>query len=500
MTATTDRSLPATPTRDVDVLIVGAGLSGIGAGCHLQTEAPGSTYAILEAREASGGTWDLFRYPGVRSDSDMFTLGYRFKPWSADQSIAGGALILDYIRETSREYAVEEHIRYSTRVTQAAWSSETGQWSVSAEVDGVVQTWTCRFLYLCSGYYRYDEGFTPDWAGLGDFSGELVHPQHWPEDFDATGKKVIVVGSGATAVTIVPALAEAAKRVTMLQRSPSFLMPLPAADPIADFLRKHLSPERAYRAIRWKNVKMGTAMYSYCRKRPERVRAMLRKAAVKRLPEGFDVDTHFKPAYNPWDQRMCLVPDGDFYAAIRSGKADVVTDHIDTFTPTGIRLRSGEELPADIVITATGLNLLPLGGIELTVDGETVNIPERLAFKGMMLDGVPNLAFALGYTNASWTLKVDLVSSYVARLLTLMKQRGKVIVTPRRPAAAMSMTPFIEMTSGYFERSRDLLPQQGDRAPWRLEQHYGKDSPLFAGPVDDPALEFSAVRQQANSA
>ena len=497
MTTTTDRPEAVLHAATVDVLIVGAGLSGIGAACHLQTDAPGTTYAILEARATSGGTWDLFRYPGVRSDSDMYTLGYRFKPWNQAASIADGDLILDYIRETSREYGVEQHIRYGTRVIAAAWSSADAVWTVTAEANGQTSTWTCRFLYLCSGYYRYDEGYTPDWPGLDDFTGQVIHPQLWPAEFDATDKKVVVIGSGATAVTIVPALAEAAERVTMLQRSPSYLLPAPATDPIAGFLRKHLSSETAYRAIRWKNIKVGTFTYALCRKRPKQVRALLRRFTVKSLPEGYDVDTHFTPSYNPWDQRMCLVPDGDFFAAVRSGKADVVTDHIETFTPTGIRLRSGAELPADIVITATGLNLLPLGGIAMTVDGEPISVPERLAFKGMMLEGVPNLAFALGYTNASWTLKIDLVSSYVARLVALMKQRGQSTVTPRRPAYAMATEPFIDMTSGYFERSRALMPQQGDRAPWRLAQHYGRDSVLFTGPVDDPALEFTAVRTSA---
>ena len=471
---------------------MGAGLSGIGAACHLQTDAPGTTYEIVEARETSGGTWDLFRYPGVRSDSDMFTLGYSFKPWTGARSIAGGDDILSYLRETSVEHGVDRHIRYSTKVVAARWSTERARWTVTVEdvASGERTDRTCGFLYLCSGYYRYDEGYTPDWPGLSDFGGQLVHPQHWPADLDVTGKRVVVIGSGATAVTLVPVLAETAERVTMLQRSPSYLMPFPTADPVAALLRKVLPEERAYRAIRWKNVRMGTAIYVLCRKRPARVRALLRSLAVKRLPEGFDVDTHFSPTYEPWDQRMCLVPEGDFFTSIRAGKADVVTDHIEAFTPTGLRLRSGAELAADVVVTATGLNLLPLGGISLVVDGEPVRIPERVAYKGMMLDGVPNLAFALGYTNASWTLKVDLVSAYVARLLVRMRQPGSAVVTPRRPTAPMATTPFIEMTSGYFERSRDALPLQGDAAPWRLEQHYGRDSRLFVGSVDDAALEF----------
>jgi monooxygenase len=481
-----------TAPQHVDVLIVGAGLSGIGAACHLQTDAPGTSYAILEARGASGGTWDLFRFPGVRSDSDMFTLGYAFRPWKEAKAMAGGEEILRYVRETGAAYGVDRHISYHSRVVQADWSGEDARWTVMVEHagSGARSTRTCGFLYLCSGYYRYDQGYTPTWPGRQDFTGAVVHPQHWPEDLDVTGKRVVVIGSGATAVTLVPALAEAGAQVTMLQRSPSFIMALPARDPIADLLRKVLPERQGYAAVRWKNARIGTAIYGICRKYPARMRALLRKGVLKRLPAGYDVDKHFTPAYEPWDQRLCLVPDGDLFTAIRSGKADVVTDHIEAFTATGLLLRSGAELAADVVVTATGLNLLPLGGIELTVDGEAVLIPDRVAYKGMMLDGVPNLAFALGYTNASWTLKVDLVSSYVGRLLSRMERSGHAIVTPRLPSEAMGTSPFIEMTSGYFERSRSSLPLQGDRAPWRLQQHYFRDATLFRGPIDDKELEF----------
>ncbi len=492
MTTTTDHAEDVTATRHVDVLVVGAGLSGIGAACHLQTDSPGSTYAILEARGASGGTWDQFRYPGVRSDSDMFTLGYDFRPWTGAKSIADGDEILRYLRETATAYGVDQHIRYHTRVLGAEWSGNDARWTVTVEdtESGVHTTRTCSFLYLCSGYYRYDEGYTPTWPGSEGFGGVVVHPQHWPADLDVTGKRVVVIGSGATAVTLVPALAKTAALVTMLQRSPSYVMQIAEGDPIADLLRKVLPERRAYDAIRWKNVRMATALYTISRKYPARVRALLRKAALKRLPAGFDVDTHFSPAYEPWDQRMCFVPDGDFFAAIRSGKADVVTDHIETFTETGIRLRSGAELEADVVVTATGLNLLPLGGIKLTVDGEAVVISERVAYKGMMLEGVPNLAFAMGYTNAPWTLKVDLVSSYLGRLLGFMGQNGDAVVTPRLPSRPMATSPFIDMTSGYFERSRASMPLQGDAAPWRLQQHYIKDSALYLGPINDEGLEF----------
>ena len=493
---TTTAPLPSTGvTTDLehtDVLIVGAGLSGIGAACHLQTEAPGTSYVVLEARGSSGGTWDLFRYPGVRSDSDMFTLGYEFRPWTRPKSIADGGDILAYIRETAAEHAVDEHISYSQRVTAAEWSSEQARWTVTVEhVDtGERSTRTCGFVYLCSGYYRYDEGYTPDWPGREDYRGLVVHPQHWPADLDVTGKRVVVIGSGATAVTLVPALAATAEKVTMLQRSPSYLLPLPGTDPVANLLRRLLPADRAYAAIRWKNVHTSTLMYEFMRKRPARTKALLRRLAIKRLPDGFDVDTHFRPSYDPWDQRMCMVPDGDFFDAVRAGTADVATDHVQAFTASGLRLRSGAELEADIVVTATGLNLAPLGGIQLTVDGEPVAIPERVAYKGMMLDGVPNLAFALGYTNASWTLKVDLVSSWVARLLRTMQQNGQASATPQLPDTPMTTAPFIEMTSGYFERSRAILPRQGDRAPWRLQQHYAKDGPMFRGPFTDPALRF----------
>ena len=483
------------PPAHVDVLIVGAGLSGIGAACHLQTTTPGTSYALVEAREASGGTWDLFRYPGVRSDSDMFTLGYGFQPWKHAESIVGGDVILDYIRQTATDHQVDQHIRYSTRVLGADWSSEQARWTVTVQnpLTGERSTQTCGFLYLCSGYYDYDAGYTPDWPGREQFTGQVVHPQHWPADLDVTGKKVVVVGSGATAVTLVPALAATAARVTMLQRSPSYVLALPPADPIADLLRKVLPEQTAYRAIRWKNIKVSTAIYGLSRRFPDQIRGLLRKAAIKQLPAGFDVDTHLTPTYAPWDQRMCMVPGGDFFTAIRDGKADIVTDHIESYTATGFALRSGTSIEADVVVTATGLNLLPLAGLLLTVDGADVTVSDHVAYKGMMLDGVPNLAFALGYTNASWTLKVDLVSDYLGRLLRTMAQGGHTVVTPRLPAAPMVTSPFIDMASGYFERARTTLPRQGDRAPWRLRQHYAKDAVLFAGDGQHDDLEFSSA-------
>lgn len=476
----------------VDVLIVGAGLSGIGAACRLQSDVPGATYAILEARAASGGTWDLFRFPGVRSDSDMFTLGFPFRPWSKTHAIAAGGDILRYLRETAAEYGVDRQISYHSRVAAADWSTDAARWTVTVEDTrtGARSERTCGFLYLCPGYYRYDEGYTPDWPGQDSFAGIIVHPQQWPDDLDLAGQRVVLIGSGATAATILPAIADTAAHVTMLQRSPSFVLSMPNADPLADLLRKVLPERRAYAAVRWKNARLATVIYGFCRKHPARARAILQKSAARQLPDGYDIATHFTPAYEPWDQRMCLVPDGDFFAAIKAGKAEVVTDQIEKFTSAGLRLRSGAELPADVIITATGLNLLPLGGIAMTMDGERVNPGEHVAYKAMMLDGVPNVAFAIGYTNASWTLKVDMVARYVTRMLRFMRERGYATVTPRVPASGVATSPLIDMTSGYFERSRHLLPLQGDRAPWRIRQHYFKDAALYRGPVDQDGLEF----------
>jgi cation diffusion facilitator CzcD-associated flavoprotein CzcO len=486
----------------VDVLIVGAGLSGIGAACHLTRELPGRSYAILEARDTSGGTWDLFRYPGVRSDSDMFTLGYDFKPWTDAKSIADGDAIRDYIRETAREYRVDERIRYRHRVVAAAWSSEDARWTVDVvRTDGSDAAatgggaagrlrMTCSFLWVCAGYYRYDEGYTPEFAGIADYAGRVVHPQHWPDDLDYEGKRVLVIGSGATAVTLVPAMAEKAAHVTMLQRSPSYILSLPSVDPIGTMVRRRLSAERAYAVVRWKNVLLGGFLYRLSRRRPAVVKSMLRKGAIKQLPEGYDVDTHFSPAYDPWDQRLCLVPDGDLFRAVRHGRASLVTDRIDRFTEKGVRLQSGEELEADVVVTATGLNLQPIGGLALTVDGAPADLPGRLTYKGMMLDGIPNFVFVVGYTNASWTLKADLVSGYVCRLLKHMADNGYAKAMPVAPAA-MPTLPLIDLQSGYVLRSLDQMPRQGAEAPWRLYQNYPKDLRLMRrGELEDGALQL----------
>jgi monooxygenase len=488
--------MPSEPTTEhLDVLIVGAGLSGVGAACHLQTDCPGKTYAILEAREASGGTWDLFRYPGIRSDSDMFTLGYVFRPWTEAKAIADGPSILRYIRDTAREHGVEDRIRYQRRVVRAEWSSETARWTVEAERTdtGETERLTCSFLFGCTGYYRYDEGFTPRFQGTERFRGQIVHPQHWPEDLDSAGKRVVVIGSGATAVTLIPAMAEqGAAHVTMLQRSPSYVLSLPEQDPLAQLLRRFLSPRRVYPIVRWKNVLGSLALFNVSRRAPGLVKRLLRRGVARRLPEGYDLDTHFRPRYDPWDQRLCLVPDGDLFETISSGKASIVTDQIETFTETGIKLVSGAELEADVIVTATGLNLLVMGGIQLLVDGRERPFSQTVGYKGIMFSGLPNLALTLGYTNASWTLKGDLAWSWVCRLLNHMDAHGYDTCTPRDPDPAQATEPFIDLRSGYVLRSIDQLPRQGARLPWRLHQNYVQDVRLLKrGPIADEALEFS---------
>ncbi|MDT0200392.1 NAD(P)/FAD-dependent oxidoreductase [Nocardioides sp. AE5] len=475
----------------VDVLIIGAGLSGIGAAATLAQRQPGKSYRILERRSASGGTWDLFRYPGVRSDSDMYTLGYRFKPWMGEKALADGASILDYVRETAEEYDVERHIRYDHHVKSAEWDSVTSAWTVTAEVDGKPTTYTANFLWSCSGYYNYDEGFTPDFAGRDDFTGQIVHPQHWPEDLDYTGKRVVVIGSGATAVTLVPAMAPDAAKVTMLQRSPTYILSLPSKDPLALGLRKVLPKQAAYNVTRLKNITQAAALYTVSQKQPRLMRAMIRKLTQRMLPEDYPVDVHFKPTYGPWDQRLCLVPNGDLFKAIRSGKAEVVTDTIDTFTPDGIRLGSGEELEADIIITATGLNLHLFGGVEVSVDGKKFDAPHTMAYRGLMLSEMPNFAYTIGYTNASWTLKADLVAEYVCRLLEKMDEKGATTVVPVRQEG-VAEEPFMDFEAGYVLRSLDQLPKQGDVEPWKLKQNWFYDvRQIRNSELDDGVLAFS---------
>ncbi len=485
----------ATTIEHLDVLIVGAGLSGIGAAVHLQTDCPGKSYAILEGRERSGGTWDLFQYPGIRSDSDMFTLGYSFKPWTEAKAIADGPSILGYIRETAREHGVEQKIRYQRRVVRADWSSADTRWTVEVERTdtGETEQLTCSFLFGCTGYYNYAEGYTPQFEGTDRFRGEIVHPQHWPEQLDYSGKRVVVIGSGATAVTLVPSMAEqGAAHVTMLQRSPTYIVALPGRDPIADVLRSKLPPRVAYPIVRWKNVTLQATMYGLSRRAPRFMRKVLRRGVERQLPPGYDVDTHFNPRYDPWDQRICLVPDADLFKAIRSGDASVVTDRIETFTESGLKLASGAELEADVIVTATGLNLQLLGGMEIGVDGRSVDMADTVGYKGMMFSGLPNMAVTLGYTNASWTLKADLCAEYVCRLLNHMDANGYRVVTPRGPDPSQPTQPFLDLRSGYVLRSLDALPKQGDRTPWRLHQNYARDILLLRrGPIEDDAIAFS---------
>ena len=463
----------------LDVLIVGAGLSGIGAACHLARECPDRTYAVLEARDAIGGTWDLFRYPGVRSDSDMFTLGYSFRPWPGDKTLADGASILDYVRATAREHGVEDKVRYAHKAVAADWDGSRWTVRVAGRPD-----LTCDFLFTCTGYYSYDQPYAPVFPGAGDFAGRIVHPQQWPADLDHAGKRVVVIGSGATAVTVVPAMAETAAHVTMLQRTPSWVVSLPSRDRLADALRRRLPARAAASVVRWKNVLLMTASYQLSRRRPALMKRLIRSGIRKQLP-ALATDPHFSPPYDPWDQRLCFVPDGDLFTAIRSGRAAVVTDRIDRFTRTGIRLASGTELPADIVVSATGLTLLALGGMRLTVGGRPVDLADTVAYKGMMLSGVPNFALAIGYTNASWTLKCDLVSTYVCRLLNHMARTGAQVVTPQRPPAG-PLEPIIDLTAGYVLRGVDHLPKQGPATPWRLHQNYPRDLlALRHGPLTD---------------
>jgi monooxygenase len=481
------------PVEHVDLLIVGAGLSGIGAGHQFQANFPDKTYAVIEARDELGGTWSLFKYPGIRSDSDMHTMGYRFRPWTDAMAMADGPSILDYVRETARDGGVEDKIRFGMRVVRAEWSSDDAVWAVEAEhvETGHVSRLTCGFLFMCSGYYRYDEGYSPQFKGLERFGGQIVHPQHWPEHLDYSGKQVVVIGSGATAVTLVPAMAPDAAHVTMLQRSPTYIVALPAVDRVADWLRGFLSEKVAYSIVRWKNVARILLSYQLSQRAPKVMKSIIRKAAEKQLPADYDFDTHFTPTYNPWDQRMCVAPDGDFFRALRKGQASIVTDRIETFTEAGVQLESGTELPADLIVTATGLNMLVFGGIELTVDGKPVDLPKTMSYKAIMLSDVPNFAYAIGYTNASWTLKVDLTYSYVWRLLKHMDATGQRWCAPRRRDGSVTETPFMDFNPGYVLRSIEKFPKGGSKAPWRLRQNYLFDLAMLSrGSVDDGTMEF----------
>ena len=462
-------------TDHLDVVIIGAGLSGIGAAYRLGTDCPDKTYAILEARDAIGGTWDLFRYPGIRSDSDMYTLSYPFRPWTNEKSIADGEDIRTYINEAAQEFGSADRIRFGHRVTSAAWSSDDARWTITSRVGDEESVVTASFLYLCSGYYDYDEGYTPDFPGLADFEGEVVHPQFWPEDLDYTGKRVVVIGSGATAVTLIPSMADEAEHVTMLQRSPTYITSLPQGDAVASAFRRLLPAGVAHRATRFKNATVAVGFYEFCRRFPAVAKKILLTRARRALPHDFD-PTHITPRYNPWDQRLCIVPDGDLFRTLRQGKADIVTDTIEAFTPKGVQLTSGEHLDADIVVTATGLKVVSFGKIALEVDGEAIDPHSLYTYKGMMFSGLPNLAWCVGYTNASWTLRADLTSSYVTRFLKHLDENGYAYGMPDPAGPSGEAAPIIDLSSGYIQRVAGDLPQQGGSRPWSIRQNWFLDS------------------------
>jgi monooxygenase len=486
-----------------DVVVVGAGLSGIGAGYHLKTICPDRSFVILEGRADIGGTWDLFRYPGVRSDSDMHTLGFRFKPWTDAKSIADGPAIMRYLRDTMTEFGIDRHIRFNHMVRKAEWSTAESRWTVSGHRNGDVVSFTCNYLFMCSGYYSYRDGYTPEFAGRERFTGMVIHPQKWPEDLDYVGKRVVVIGSGATAMTLVPAMADTAAHVTMLQRSPTYVVSTPDEDPVANRLRTFLPEKLAYDMTRRKNVAFQQMIYKRTRTKPDKVKAKLVGMVRKELGDSYDVAKHFTPSYNPWDQRLCLVPNGDLFKAIKSGKASVVTERIETFTETGVQLVSGEHLTADIIVTATGLNMVTLGEMEFVVDGEPVDFSKKWTYKGFAYSDVPNLGSTFGYINASWTLRADLIAEYVCRLLHHMTTTGTAHCTPRLRSsdADMPQRPWIEdFSSGYMERTMDRFPRQGDREPWINPQNYGRDRKMFrSDPVDDGAMQFTKAPVTAAS-
>lgn len=480
----------------IDTLIIGAGISGIGAAYYLQKSHPSKSFTLLEGRESLGGTWDLFRYPGIRSDSDLYTFGYEFKPWEDDSAIANADKILEYLHETAAEHDIHRHIRFQHKVIRAAWSTADACWRVDIErVDtGEILTMTCNWLFSAAGYYRYDEGYTPEFKGVDQFKGQVVHPQHWPENLDYTDKRVLVIGSGATAITLVPAMADKTKHITMLQRTPSYVLNLPREDAIANVLRKWLPGGFAYSFTRQKNIALSRSIWRFCQRFPLLARKAIRLNNKVSLPKGYPVDTHFKPPYNPWDQRLCVVPDGDLFKVISEQKASIVTDQIDRFTEKGVQLTSGRELEADIIVTATGLNLQAFGGIDLQVDGKPVQLSEKVAFKGMMLNGIPNFAFAIGYTNASWTLKIGLLCEHLCRIMAYMDQHNKSICYPELPYPEMPTRPLLDFGAGYVQRALSKIPQQGTSKPWLMAMDYRVDEKMLRhGPVEDPNLIFSSA-------
>jgi cation diffusion facilitator CzcD-associated flavoprotein CzcO len=483
----------ATKAEEFDVLIVGAGVSGIGTACHLSMDCPGKSFAVLERREAIGGTWDLFRYPGIRSDSDMFTFGYKFRPWHELDTLASGPSIQRYLVETAREYGVEDKIRYGLKITRADWSSADARWTLTAEYGpgGETRHYRCNYLILCTGYYRYDAGYMPDFPGIEDFRGQVIHPQHWPEDLDYAGKNVVVIGSGATAVTLVPAMAEDTAHITMLQRSPSYVISIPAFDKVSALLQRFLPKKWVFALARRRNIRLQRLIYVAAKKYPGLMRRLLLRWTRKNLGEDADM-RHFSPDYRPWDERLCAVPDADLFRVIREGKASVVTDHIETFTESGIRLRSGETLEADIVVSATGLDVTLMGDMRIVVDGETRPANEVMTYKGLLIEDVPNLAVIFGYTNASWTLKVDIAADYLCRLLNHMDAKGYRFAVPRDEEDCKEEIPVMgELNSGYLRRASHRLPRQGRKFPWRTLNNYGRDKKiLLKDPVEDGILKF----------
>jgi len=482
---------------DLDVLIIGAGITGIGVACQLERTLPGKSYAVLESREQLGGTWDLFRYPGIRSDVDMYTFGYSFNPWRDPEAIAQGETIRNYLEDTAAKFGVTDNIRYGIQVTSADWSSEDSMWTVQAveSASGESVTFTARWLFSATGYFRYDHGHTPDFPGLEDFTGTVVHPQHWPEDLDYSGKRVVVIGSGATAVTLLPSMAGDAEHVTMLQRSPTYITPVPKRDPLVVFASRYLSEDRVYTIARRKSIFTQELVWNLCKKRPGMVRNALLKAVTKQLPEGYDVAKHFTPKYNPWDQRLCVVPGGDMFRAIRNGDASVVTDHIKTFTTTGIELESGEVLEADVVVTATGLDLLALGGVEFSADGQAVSLPDAVTYKGMMLTGLPNLMCSFPYPHVAWTLRVEVVAEHFQRVLEHMDRAGYSSCVPVNSDPSLNTRAFGDYTSNYVQRAKHLFPQSGDRQPWDLDLNLRRDAKdLRTAQLEDGVLQFARER------
>ena len=476
-----------------DVLVVGAGISGIGAGYHLQANCPNRSYVILEGRETLGGTWDLFRYPGIRSDSDMYTLGYSFRPWTHPKAIADGPSILEYLWDTAKEYGIDQKIRFGQYVKSASWSSDRARWTVEIEKaeTGERLSYTCNFLHMCTGYYNYEAGYTPDFPGFDSFAGEIVHPQHWRDDIVYKDKRIIVIGSGATAVTLIPELAKEAAHVTMLQRSPTYMASRPDVDTLANWMNRHLPAKWAYGITRWRNVFFGMLFFMFSRKKPEVVKKALIGTVREELGPEYDVRKHFTPRYNPWDQRVCLVPNGDLFEAIRNQSATVVTDRIEAFTEKGIKLESGEELQADLIVTATGLDLQLLSDLEITVDGRQVEASNCMTYKGMMYSGIPNMASSFGYTNASWTLKCDLTCEYICRLLNHMESKGYGQCVPVLSDATVEERDWIDFSSGYILRSIDKFPKQGTKAPWKVHQNYALDVLAFSfGKLEDGAMRF----------